>query len=234
MNLARAWDGFDAYLFDIDGTLLHCADAVHYFAFCDALTSVAGTPMNLDGVTVHGNTDIGILRDAFARGGIAENIWRPRLAELCDEMACRVEQQRSQIRADALPGVRAVLEHLRAEGAILSTATGNLERIGKQKLATAGLLGYFALGGWSDTFETRAEVFRHAVEQVHAAAGADAAILVIGDTPADISAARANCLPVVAVATGVYSCEQLTAEQPSLCVRTLSELFEPGRAATFS
>ena len=24
---ARAWDEYDAYLFDIDGTLLHCTDA---------------------------------------------------------------------------------------------------------------------------------------------------------------------------------------------------------------
>ncbi len=34
---ARRWDAYDAYLFDIDGTLMNCTDAVHYFAFCEAL-----------------------------------------------------------------------------------------------------------------------------------------------------------------------------------------------------
>ena len=43
----RAWDSYDAYLFDIDGTLLNCTDAVHYFAFCDTLTMLARRPLNL-------------------------------------------------------------------------------------------------------------------------------------------------------------------------------------------
>jgi phosphoglycolate phosphatase len=224
MSLPRRWDAFDAYLFDIDGTLLHCSDAVHYFAFCDALTSVAGSPMTLDGVTVHGNTDIGILRDAFELAGIDESVWRPRLSALCVQMACQVEQNRAHLRAKVLPGVQAVLEHLRGKGAILSTATGNLERIGKEKLAAAGLLDFFALGGWSDSFETRTEVFRHAVEQVRAFTCADASILVVGDTPADVLAAQVNSLPVLAVATGVFTYEQLAAKHPSFCVHTLAEL----------
>ncbi len=81
-KLSRTWDAFDGYLFDIDGTLLNCKDAVHYFAFCDALTEVAGRPLNLDGVVTHGNVDAAILRDAFARGGVDEAVWRPRLDEI--------------------------------------------------------------------------------------------------------------------------------------------------------
>ena len=53
------WDAYDAYLFDIDGTLLNATDAVHYFAFCEALTLLAGRPINLDGVNAHGNVDNG-------------------------------------------------------------------------------------------------------------------------------------------------------------------------------
>ena len=64
-TLPRSWDAFDAYLFDIDGTLINCKDAVHYFAFCAALKSLSGRNLNLDGVTAHGNTDVGILRDAL-------------------------------------------------------------------------------------------------------------------------------------------------------------------------
>src|SRR3569623_1436637 len=101
-SLPRPWDAFDAYLFDVDGTLLNCKDAVHYFAFCEALKALSGRDLNLDGVTAHGNTDIGILRDALTRAGISEQQWRPRLQETCDLMCCHVREHRTGICADVL------------------------------------------------------------------------------------------------------------------------------------
>jgi phosphoglycolate phosphatase-like HAD superfamily hydrolase len=81
------------------------------------------------------------------------------------------------------------------------------------------------MGAWSDSFERRADVFSHAIEQVRRVSGPDAAILAVGDTPADILAARANNLPVIAVATGIYTFEQLQIKEPSLCLRSFAELF---------
>jgi phosphoglycolate phosphatase-like HAD superfamily hydrolase len=224
MSLVAAWDSFDAYLFDIDGTLLNCSDAVHYFAFCDALSAIAGHPLNLDGVTAHGNTDVGILRDAFALAGVPEDCWRPRLPDIREQMSGQVEQNKAKLCVNVLPCVREVLAHLYGKGALLSVASGNLERIGKQKLAAAGLLDLFHLGAWSDGFEFRADVIRQAIEQVRRSTRESATMVVVGDTPADVLAARANDLPVIAVATGIYSYEQLAAEQPSLCLHTLGEL----------
>jgi phosphoglycolate phosphatase len=224
MSLLQPWDTFDAYLFDIDGTLIHCADAIHYFSFCDALSTVAGRPLNLDGVTAHGNTDRGILRDAFTLAGIPEDHWRPRLPQICEQMCLQVEQNKAGLCATVLPQVREVLEHLRNKGAMLSVATGNLERIGRQKLAAANLLELFHAGAWSDTFEQRADVFCHGIEQVRRITRPGAAILAVGDTPADILAARANHLPVMAVATGTYTFEQLQNEEPSLCLHSFAEL----------
>src|SRR5215472_16504528 len=66
------WDAADAYLFDIDGTLLNCRDAVHYGAFSYAVQDVLGIQAGIDGVPVHGNTDIGILRAALQRAGVDE------------------------------------------------------------------------------------------------------------------------------------------------------------------
>jgi phosphoglycolate phosphatase-like HAD superfamily hydrolase len=225
MSLPQPWDTFDAYLFDIDGTLIHCTDAIHYFSFCDALSAIAGRPLNLDGVTAHGNTDVGILRDAFALAGIPEDYWRPRLPQICEQMCLQVEQNKAGLCATVLPQVREVLLHLRNKGATLSVATGNLERIGRQKLAAANLLELFHTGAWSDSFERRADVFCHGIDQVRRATRTNAAILAVGDTPADILAARANHLPVMAVATGVYSFEQLGHEEPSLCLHSFAELF---------
>src|SRR5437868_12734177 len=139
-------------------------------------------------------------------------------------MCLQVEQGKADLCVNVLPQVRQVLTYLRNRGALLSVATGNLERIGKQKLAAAGLLDLFQLGSWSDAFEYRADVFRYAIEQVRRATHNNATILAIGDTPADIHAARANSLPVIAVATGIYTHEQLAAEVPSLCIRSFADL----------
>jgi phosphoglycolate phosphatase-like HAD superfamily hydrolase len=222
--LSRPWNEFDAYLFDIDGTLIHCSDAVHYFAFCDVLSSTAGKPVNLDGVTAHGNTDVGILRDAFACAGIPESKWRDHLPRICATMCQFVEDRKHELRVAALPGVVQMLRHLRSKGAVIGLATGNLEAIGRLKLESAHLLDLFDFGGWSDSLEYRADVFKRAVERARTLAGDSAAILVVGDTPADIRTARANHLPVIAVATGAYTFDQLAAEAPELCVHSLEEL----------
>ena len=221
----RAWDAFDAYLFDIDGTLLHCRDAVHYFGFCEVLSEVAGRPVTLDGVNAHGNVDVGIMRDAMACANVPETQWRPQLPAMRDQLCRYIDRHKSDFQAEALPGVRTVLDHLRARGATLGIATGNLGAIGRAKLEHVGLWEFFSVGGWSDAFETRADVFRDAVAKMKEAAGEDAAICVLGDTPMDVSAARANGLPVIAVATGIYSIEQLLLSPPDLLLKSLEDLF---------
>jgi phosphoglycolate phosphatase len=224
-TLPCAWDAFDAYLFDVDGTLLNCKDAVHYFAFCEALKALSGRELNLDGVTAHGNTDIGILRDALALAGIPESDWRPRLLEACGSMCSHVETNRQQINTDALPAAREVLQHLRDRKARLGIATGNLARIGRIKLESCGLLQYFDFHAFSDGLETRADVYSRALGQARELAGRDAKICAFGDTPADVRAARHHRISIIAVATGIHSREQLSAEQPDLCLLSLSDLF---------
>ena len=54
-----AWATADAYLFDIDGTLLNTRDGVHYYAFRNALRQLFNVDGTIDGVPVHGNTDPG-------------------------------------------------------------------------------------------------------------------------------------------------------------------------------
>lgn len=227
-GLGRAWDGFDAYLFDIDGTLINCKDATHYFAFCEALEKLAGRPLNLDGIPAHGNTDIGILRDVLTRAGVPEAEWRGRIREVCAGMAEFVERREDQLCTTVLPQVREVLEHLRTRGAVLGVATGNLERIGRKKLWRSGLLDYFQFGGWSDEYEYRADVFRGAIAKARAVSGPQSALCVIGDTPSDIRAAHENDLPVIAVGTGIYSVEQLQTEGPELCIRCFDDLLARG------
>ncbi len=223
-TLPRAWDAFDAYLFDVDGTLLNCKDAVHYFAFCETLKALSGRELNLDGVTAHGNTDMGILHDALALAGIPESDWRPRINEAATSMCAYVEKNRSQISTEALPGTREVLQHLLDRKAILGVATGNLAAIGRIKLQSCGLLDYFHFQAFSDGLESRADVYSHAIKQARVLTGTAPAMCAVGDTPADIRAARHHGIAVIAVATGIHSREQLSAEHPDLCLSSLSEL----------
>lgn len=228
-TLDRAWDAFEVYLFDIDGTLIQCTDATHYFAFCDALQQLSGRPLNLDGVTAHGNTDMGVLRDALTGAGVPEAEWRDRLPDACGAMGRFVEERADQLCATVLPQVEEVLKHLRERGAVLGVATGNLERIGKLKLQRAGLLDYFAFAGWSDGYEYRADVFRAALVQSKALSAPGAVACVVGDTPSDVRAAHDNGLQVIAVSTGIYPFDQLQQEAPELCIRSFADLPVSGR-----
>ena len=139
---------------------------------------------------------------------------------------CRFVETREDGLCDtALPCVSEALAHLGNKGAALGIVTGNLREIGRIKLQRAGLLDYLNVFGWSDNFEYWVDVFRSAVEQIRAAMPLTAKICVVGDTSADVLAARANRLPLIAVTTGVYSREQLLMEEPDLCLRSFGELF---------
>ena len=222
MSLSRAWDAYDAYLFDIDGTLLQGRDAVHYFGFCHALTNVVGRPVDIVGLPVHGKIDPGILREAFLRAEVPESEWRPRLPEILDEMAAHVEAHAAEFDINVLPGVRETLQYLRDKGAKLGTGTGNLERIGWAKLNACGLREFFDFGGFSNGYEQRGAMIAGAAEQARSLTKPDAAILVIGDTPGDIEAARFAGLDVIAVATGIFPADQL--QEADRVVGSLQEL----------
>jgi phosphoglycolate phosphatase len=229
-NGRRAWDDYDVYLFDIDGTLLNCRDAVHYFAFCSVLTELAGRKMNLDGVTAHGNTDMGIVRDALLLAGVSAESWRPRMGEVRAALCRYVANHQQELCIEPAPAVDRALEHLHNRGAKLGVVTGNLEQIGRLKLHHAGLLERFDFAVYSDDCGGRTEIVARAMCQARDLRGARAAVCVVGDTPADIRAARANGLNVIAVSTGIYSQEQLAMERPDLCLTSFQQLF-PGTAS---
>jgi phosphoglycolate phosphatase-like HAD superfamily hydrolase len=105
----------------------------------------------------------------------------------------------------------------------LGIVSGNFERIGWVKVETAGLREYFSFGFFSDRFPTRTEIFRAAIDDVRGRMGTQTRICVIGDTPSDIQSAKANYIPVIAVATGGFSYEELRSFSPDVCLRCCDE-----------
>jgi phosphoglycolate phosphatase len=224
-----AWDRQDAYLFDIDGTLLRSRDRVHVDSFTTTLQKMMGPGVTLEGVALAGNTDTSILREACALAGIAPEILEPQVAAISEAICHNVAGRKHEMQPMLMPGVEDTLQYLADRGAILGLATGNLEMIGWIKMDRAGLREWFRFGGFSDQFPIRAELIGDAARKARELAGPDATICVVGDTPRDIEAAHANHLPVVAVATGHFSFDDLMQHQPEVCTTSLANLLQATR-----
>jgi phosphoglycolate phosphatase-like HAD superfamily hydrolase len=220
------WDGQDAYLFDIDGTLLRNRDRIHRDSFAAGALELTGVDIEPFLSLTPGGTDPSILQDAFEKAGVPREAlasqWDAILEAVCRAFAARRREMEIRI----MPGVRDALAHLARKGALLGLATGNLEAIGWIKIEEAGLREWFCLGGFSDGFPIRAELIGHAARKARELAGALPQVCVVGDTPNDILAARANLLPVIAVATGRFSFDELLAHRPEVCASSLGDLLE--------
>ena len=217
MRSGFRWNAADAYLFDIDGTLLNCRDAVHYFAFHHAVRQVFGREVKIDGVPVHGNTDIGILRAVLRRDGVADDDIDAGLPQMIAQMSAEVQRNSEHLRPELCPSITGLLSRLREEGKLLGAATGNLETVGWLKLEKAGLRQMFSFGSFCFPREHRADILRHGVNLARERLGSQASVYVVGDTPADIEAARQANAPVIAVATGIYRLDDLLACRPDAC-----------------
>ncbi len=218
------WDEQNAYLFDVDGTLLRSRDRIHLDSFASSVQRVTGFEVTLAGIVLQGSTDTGILREACNQAGIPPEVLETHTEAILEAMGKTVAEQRHGLDLVRMPGVEEVLRHLAGRGALLGVATGNLEMIGWIKVEHAGLREWFRFGGFSDHFPIRSELIGHAANKAREMAGAEAKICVVGDTPRDIEAARANSLPVIAVATGRYNFDELNALGPEVCATTLADL----------
>ncbi len=228
-----SWDAQDAYLFDIDGTLLRSRDRIHFNSFASSVQRVTGFEITLAGILLHGSTDTAILREACQQAGIPAEVMEQRTEAILEAMRNAVAEQRHEMDLIRMPGVEKVLDHLAGKGALLGVATGNLEAIGWIKIEQAGLREWFRFGGFSDHFSIRAELIGQAARKAREMAGKDATVCVVGDTPRDIEAARANYLPVIAVATGNYSFDELQAScSRRSCASSLADLLALTRTAS--
>jgi phosphoglycolate phosphatase-like HAD superfamily hydrolase len=215
----------DAYVFDIDGTLLVTRDRVHWNALRQAMLEAYGVDATIAGIQYHGMTDLSILRAALARAEIDAAAFEAALPTALAVVVREFESNRTSIELQICPGIRSLLEELRSSERLLGVASGNLERIGWHKLEAVRLRDFFGFGCFSDHCETRAGIFHHAVDHVCQALGSHAQTCFVGDTPADIRAARASGASIVAVASGIFSCEELSACSPDVCVSDCGQLF---------
>jgi phosphoglycolate phosphatase-like HAD superfamily hydrolase len=215
----------DAYIFDIDGTLLNTKDLVHWNALHQAMVQAYGVDTTIEGIPYHGKTDLSILRAAVGRAGVSDSDFEAKLPAALDVVCREVEAHHRQLAPNICPGIVKLLESLKANQKVIGVASGNLETVGWHKIEAAGLRDFFSFGFFSDRHESRAEIFRNAFEHVNEQLGPGARVCFIGDTPSDVEAAKQVGAQILAVASGTFSLEELTACSPDLCVSHCGEFF---------
>ena len=215
----------DAYVFDIDGTLLVTKDLVHWNALHQAMIEAYGVDTTIEGIPYHGKTDLSILRAAVGRAGVSDSDFEAKLPVALDVVCREVQANHQQLAPQVCPGIVQLLESLKTNQKMLGVASGNLESVGWHKIDSAGLRDFFSFGFFSDHHESRAEIFRNALEYVNVQLGPGARVCFIGDTPSDVEAAKQVGAQILAVASGTFSLEELTACSPDLCVTHCGEFF---------
>lgn len=200
-------------LWDIDGTLVDSVK-LGLFAFEDAFERVTGTPP-AEVVPVAGRTDFEIALDLLQRSGVepSEALLERFGTELHRAMVERAEELRT--RGRAYPGARESLERLGGEPHVVqSLLTGNIAANAQVKLGAFGLdtLVDLEIGAYGSDHRRRGRLVHVALqkyERKHGAALAPGDVVLIGDTPLDVRAAREGGARAVGVATGPYDLDAL-------------------------
>jgi len=212
------------FLFDIDGTLIKSGGAGRK-SLDATFKELYGLDNAMKGINPHGKTDPVIVKEIFKKklkrepsGSETQKVFVKYLKYL--------EYYISKLDGyEILPGVVQFLEVLKNDS-LLGLATGNIEEGAKIKLKPSGLLRYFSFGGYGSDSEVRTEIVRKAIERGKKKAiqlgKSITEIYVVGDTHHDIICARKVKAFSVAVATGVYSKEELLRHSPDFIFKDFS------------
>ncbi len=211
-------------LFDIDGTLVTTGGAGRR-AMVRAIDELHGKADAFEGLSFAGMTD-----RAIARHGLAAALERIKDAEIDRFLEAYVAFLEEELATSAyaiLPGVQALLASIHGTADVaIGLGTGNIKRGAYAKLGRGALDGAFGFGGFGCDAEERAEVLRAGAVRGAALLGRpleECRVVVIGDTPKDVAAAKAIGAPCIAVGTGGYALAALEACGAERAFATLAE-----------
>lgn len=213
-------------LFDIDGTLVRRAGPHHREALVHAVRRVTGMETTTEGIPVQGMLDPDIVSMMMQRAGASRSRTRSAMPEILRAAERYYLRVCPPLHDKHCPGVAVLLERLTRRGILLGLVTGNLTRIGWRKLERAGLRDYFRFGAFAEMAKTRAGLARIAIREARSQGwiSPEIPISLVGDSPADIWAARKNGIRSIAVTTGLTPVEELLAEGPDILLRDLRML----------
>ncbi len=224
-------------LFDIDGTLLDCGGAGRR-ALDRTVDRQLGAKDAFREIRFGGMTDHAILREALTTLGIAYT--RALADELLSIYVSELERELDAGTFRVLPQALEVVQRSVELGHASGVGTGNVRNGAEAKLRRAELGAAFTFGGYGCDAELRADVLKAGVRRARADGRfAEAAVLVIGDTPKDVAAAHAIGARCLAVTTGSFDGPSLRAAgadwvATSLADEVVSDVLEglPNEAMT--
>jgi phosphoglycolate phosphatase-like HAD superfamily hydrolase len=214
-----------AIVFDIDGTLLTTGGA-GAVAWGRAFHELHGIPANIEDYTEAGMPDHEVCRVTFVNVLGREPAEKEIVALMVRYLHHLPDTVAASTRYRVLPGVHEVLAELSAAAYLLGLTTGNIEAAAHVKLGRGDLNRYFSFGGYGSDSPHRGELTLRAIERAGGILGSPVdprTVLVVGDTPRDVEAARYAGAVSVAVATGHFTKEQLAEAGADHVLETLEE-----------
>jgi phosphoglycolate phosphatase len=215
-------------LFDIDGTILS-SDGAGRRAINGALADLFGST-GPEGHRFDGKTDPQIVRELMRLEGHDDAHIDARMAALLERYVTYLERELASPdhRPTVYAGVRELLDALEArDDVVLGLLTGNLERGARVKLRAVGIdPDRFRVSAFGSDSEHRPELPAVAQRRARDQLGVELPgerVVVIGDTPADITCGRAIGARAIAVATGRYTVAELSAHAPAAVFPDLTD-----------
>jgi phosphoglycolate phosphatase-like HAD superfamily hydrolase len=217
-------------LFDIDGTLLLTAGAGRR-AITAALADRLGESDAWRRVRFDGKTDPQIVRELLEAAGDAGAHDPDTVADVCARYVVHLEEEleRSPGATRLLPGVMPLLDRLERRGdVVLGLLTGNVVRGASLKLRSGGLdPARFRVGAYGSDSAHRPDLPGIAAERAAPMFGRvpqGDAVVIVGDTPADVTCGQAIGARAVAVATGSYTVTALRDAGARAAFQDLSDI----------
>ena len=219
-------------LFDIDGTLL-ASGGVGRRAFEGAMGARIGAVMarGTPDYRYDGKTDRQIGRDLLRLAGHTDDAIDEMLDDIIADYLVRLREElatgASNVRVHT--GILALLDALEArDDAVVGLLTGNVVDGAVLKLTAAGIAPQrFAVGAFGSDHELRPELPAIAQRRAAALLGCEVpgrAIVIIGDTPADVHCGRGIGARAIAVATGHFSVAELASHAPHAVFADFSDI----------
>ncbi len=217
-------------LFDIDGTLL-ISRGIGRHAKRRAMLECFGKTGDLENHSFGGKTDWRIVAELLAPYGVTSDDVGRAMPAYETVMARHMRAIRKGYQAEAIPQALELVAALRArEDALIGLVTGNTSKTAAIKLEMARYdPAWFPLGAYGNESAERDDLTRLALQRARdltarAINGSD--VVVIGDTPDDIKAARAIGAIAVGVCTGYVPRDQLSDSKPDYLLDDLSAFLD--------
>ncbi len=204
-------------LFDIDGTLLTSASAGRS-ALLDAFRDEFPDLRFFDRVPFGGKTDPQIIAELYAAAGTPQLAESDRIAMVLERYLGHLERHLTARHhlVQPCPGIVELLAALQQHrDVVVGLLTGNIVPGAKLKLGAAGIaFSRFELGAFGSDSAHRPDLPAIAARRAEALFGrvpSGAEVVIIGDTPADVTCGGGIGARSVAVATGDFSRGELEA-----------------------